>query len=64
MSSPDPLAQLQQFNAQTKVGALAAAVVCVIVLGAFKVTRAYAIPIGIVICALWFFKWQRQGGQL
>lgn len=62
MFSAEQLAQLQQFNAQSKVGALAAAVVCVLLLGAFKATRGFAIPLGIVICAVWYFKFKRQGG--
>jgi hypothetical protein len=49
---------------KSKAAALIAAVVIVLTLGAFQATRRYAVWVGVIIMAVWFFKWQRQGGRL
>jgi hypothetical protein len=47
----------------SKAGALASAVILVLALGFFKVTRPYSVPIGVIIIAIWYFKWQSHGGK-
>jgi hypothetical protein len=41
---------------------LACAVAIVLLLGAFRETRKYAVGVATVIIILWFLKWQRTKG--
>ncbi len=55
--------QLKAWFNTSKAAVLLSAVVVVLALGAFAATRRYAVWVGVIIIAAWYFKWQRQGGR-
>lgn len=57
-----PFGDLTAWTKQVNAAPLISAVAIVLILGAFQATRRFAVPIGVVIMAVWYFKFKTKGG--